>query len=172
MEVEGHGKLPNIPNGYNVPIDFGGIVRYPSGVELVVQEEGRVGVLFEGEKGRLFVNRGTIAGSVIDELKDHPFTKDQYKLYDFDDPNRPDRVGKLDAIVNHMANFFDCIRARRLPISDYESQHRSATTCHLVNLAIRLGRPLRWDAEKEVFVGDEEANQHLSRPQRKGFEVA
>lgn len=171
VEIDGHGQLPNIPNGYNVPTNFGAVVRYPSGVELLVEEEGRVGVLFEGEKGRLFVNRGTISGTPVDELKEQPFPKERYQLYDFDDPNRPDRVGKLDAIVNHMANFFDCIAARRLPISDYESQHRSATTCHLVNLSIRLGRPLRWDPEKEVFVGDDEANQHLSRPQRKGFEV-
>lgn len=172
VEIDGHGELPNIPNGYNVPINFAAVVRYPSGVELHVEEEGRVGVLFEGDKGRLFVNRGTISGTPVDELKDQPFPKEQYRLYDFDDPNRPDRVGKLDAIVNHMANFFDCITARRLPISDYESQHRSATTCHLVNLSIRLGRPLRWDPEQELFVGDQEANQHLSRPQRKGFEVA
>jgi predicted dehydrogenase len=172
VEIDGHGQLPNVPNGYNVPINFGAVVRYPSGVELLVEEEGRVGVLFEGEKGRLFVNRGTISGTPVDELKEQPLPKEQYQLYDFDDPNRPDRVGKLDAIVNHMANFFDCITARRLPISDYESQHRSATTCHLVNLSIRLGRPLRWDPEKEVFVGDDEANQHLTRPQRKGFEVS
>lgn len=171
IEIDGHGKLPTVPNGYNVPIDFGAAVRYPSGVELIVQEEGRVGVLFEGQQGRLFVNRGTIAGTVVDRLKDEPLPRERYQLYDFDDPNRPGRVGKLDAIVNHMANFFDCIRARRLPISDCESQHRSATTCHLVNLSIRLGRPLRWDADKELCLGDDEANQHLSRPQRKGFEV-
>lgn len=172
IEIDGRGELPNIPNGYNVPLNFRAVVRYPGGVELFVEEQGRIGVLFEGERGKLFVNRGTISGNIIDELKDDPFPKEKYRLYDFDDPNRPDRVGKLDAIVNHMANFFDCIRTRRLPISDYESQHRSATTCHLINLSIRLGRPLRWDAQKELCVGDDEANGHLWRPQRKGFEVA
>ncbi len=171
IEIHAQGKLPNIPNGYNVPVDFSAVVRYPGGVELIVQEEGRVGVLFEGEKGRLFVNRGTISGTVVDELKENPFPPDQYRLYDFDDPRRPQRVGKLDAITNHMANFFDCTRARRLPISNYESQHRSATTCHLVNLSIRLGRPLRWDPKKEECTGDAEANEHLHREQRKGFAV-
>ena len=62
--------------------------------------------------------------------------------------------------------------AGRTPISDIESQHRSATTCHLVNLSIRLGRPLKWNAEKEVFIGDDEANTRLARKQRKGFEIA
>ncbi|HIQ23374.1 MAG TPA: Gfo/Idh/MocA family oxidoreductase [Planctomycetes bacterium] len=171
MEVDARGKLPEIPNGYNVPLGFRGVVRYPSGVELVVKEEGRTGVLFEGTEGRMFVNRGTIAGAPVDRLKEDPLPRDQFQLYDFDNLDRPERVGKLDAIVNHMGNFFDCVRAHRLPISDYESQHRSATTCHLVNLSIRLGRVLKWDAEKEQFIGDADADQWLGREQRKGFEV-
>ncbi|HID77577.1 MAG TPA: Gfo/Idh/MocA family oxidoreductase, partial [Planctomycetaceae bacterium] len=65
MEVDARGKLPEIPNGYNVPLGFRGVVRYPSGVELVVKEEGRTGVLFEGTEGRMFVNRGTIAGAPV-----------------------------------------------------------------------------------------------------------
>ncbi len=83
----------------------------------------------------------------------------------------PNALANSGAIVNHMGNFFDCIQAGKTPISDYESQHRSATTCHLINLAIRIGRPLRWDAAKEEFVGDADANTWLSREQRKGFEV-
>lgn len=172
VAVEADGDLPDTPNGYNVATRFHGVLRYPSGVELVVAEQGRTGVLFEGEKGRMFVNRGTISGVPVEQLKDDPFPREQFQLYDFDNRTRPDRVGKLDAIINHMGNFFDCIAQRRQPISDVESQHRSATTCHLVNLSLRLGRPLKWDPDKEVFVGDEEANQWLRRDQRKGFEVA
>lgn len=172
VEVEAKGTLPTTPNSYNVSTDFHGIVRYPSGVELEVGEVGRAGVLFEGEKGRLFVNRGTIAGVPYDQLKEDPLPRENFQLYEFDNRERPERVGKLDAIVNHMGNFFDCIRAGKMPISDYESQHRSATTCHLINLAIRLGRPLKWDANTEQFIGDAEANNWLAREQRKGFEIA
>jgi len=171
VEIEAAGELPSTPNGYNVPAKFESIVRYPSGVELVVANEGRSGVLFEGE-GRMFVNRGTLAGVPVDRLKDNPLPREQFQLYDFDNLDRPERVGKLDSIVNHMGNFFDCIRTRKMPISDYESQHRSATTCHLINLSLRLGRPLKWDADKEEFVGDAEANTWLAREQRKGFEIA
>jgi predicted dehydrogenase len=171
VSVEAEGKLPGITNGYNVSTSFQGTVRYPSGVELVVSEEGRSGVLFEGDAGRMFVNRGTISGVPVEELKQKPLPRDQFQLYDFDNRERPDRVGKLDAIVNHMGNFIDCVRERRTPISDFESQHRSATTCHLVNLSIRLGRPLNWDPEREEFIGDNEANNWLAREQRRGFEV-
>jgi predicted dehydrogenase len=171
IEVDARGDLPQTPDGYNVSTGLAGTVRYPGGVELIVAEEGRTGVLFEGDEGRLFVNRGTLAGTPVDRLKEEPLGREQFQRYGFDNHERPERVGKLDAIVNHMGNFFDCIEARETPISDYESQHRSATTCHLVNLSIRLGRPLAWDAAKEQIVGDAEANRWLTREQRAGYEV-
>jgi hypothetical protein len=37
---------------------------------------------------------------------------------------------------------------------------------------MRLGRPLRWNAEQERISDDDEANRWLRRPQRQGFEVA
>ena len=93
-------------------------------------------------------------------------------MYDYDNLYRPERVGKLDAIVNHMGNFFDCIEARKEPISDLESQHRSVTTCHLANISVRTGRPIKWDPKAEMILGDDEAAAMQSRPQREGFEVA
>jgi hypothetical protein len=71
-----------------------------------------------------------------------------------------------------MGNFFDCVESRRQPLSDVESQHRSISTCHLANIAIRLGRELRWNPQVEHFQDDAEADRLLSRPQRAGFEVA
>lgn len=170
-KVSGTGKHPSIENGYNVASDFSVDIEYENGVQLLIRDEGRRGILFEGDQGRLFVNRGTIAGQVIDQLKDNPVEKSDYKLYGFDNWERPDRVGKLDAIVNHMANFFECIESRNATISDVESQHRSVSTCHIANISLRLGRDLTWDASKEEFVDDKEANTYLSRPQRSGFET-
>jgi len=172
IEIDCHAELPNVPDGYNVAVHYGGTIRYPGGVELELLEQGRTGVLFEGEQGRMFVNRGTISGVPVDRLQDDPLPREQFSLYDFDNLDRPERVGKLDAIVNHMGNFFDCIRTRKTPISDVISQHQSAATCHLANISMRLGRPLTWDARKEQIVGDDDANTWLAREQRKGFEVA
>lgn len=172
VEIEGTAKYPEVANGYNVAIDFSARYKYANGVEMTVSDTGRNGVMFIGDEGRIFVNRGTIAGAPVDALADHPLPREQYRLYDFDNLNRPPRAGKLDAIVNHMGNFFDCIRSRRTPISDVLSQHQSVTTCHLGNIAMRLGRKLTWDPQNERFVGDEEANRHLARPQRQGYEIA
>jgi predicted dehydrogenase len=66
----------------------------------------------------------------------------------------------------HVRNFLDCVKSRQEPVSNLESGHRVATVCHLANLSLRLGRRLRWDAEKETIVGDPEAARLLARPYR------
>lgn len=70
-----------------------------------------------------------------------------------------------------MGNFFDCVASREAPVSDVESQHRSATTCHLGNISLRLGRGLKWDPSSEWIVDDAEAGRMVSREQRSGFEI-
>ena len=70
-----------------------------------------------------------------------------------------------------MRNFFDCVQSREKPISDVWSHHRALTTCHLANIAIRLGRRLEWDPKSQQIVGDSDANQWLGREQRKGYEI-
>ena len=45
------------------------------------------------------------------------------------------------------------------------------TTCHLANIAIRLGKPLKWNPETEQIEGDEQANSFCKREQRKGYEI-
>jgi hypothetical protein len=63
-------------------------------------------------------------------------------------------------------DFVYCVRTRERPFRDIEYAHRTATCCHLGGIAYELGRPLKWDAEKEEFPGDEEANRFLDRPKR------
>jgi len=163
--------MPTVENGYSVPTKFRVVFRYPDNIEMHVTDVGRNGILFEGTEGRIFVNRGSLTGVPVDRLAETPLPRESFALYDFDNLERPERAGKIEAIVNHMGNFFDCVVARKQPISDAESQHRSATTCHLGSLACRLGRPLTWDPQSEQFVSDDEANGLLSRPQRAGYEV-
>lgn len=172
VEIDGTCKLPSVENGYNVAIDFGVKYQYANGVEMTVKDGGRNGVMFTGSEGRIFVNRGTIDGKPVEDLKNSPLPREQFVAYDFDNLQRPERAGKLEAIINHMGNFFDCIKSRKRPISDVTSQHRSISTCHLGNISMRLGRPLKWNAETELFVNDKEADGWLSREQRSGFEIS
>ena len=120
----------------------------------------------------LLVLVGLLPAKPVEDLAANPLPRDEFGVYDFDNRQRPERAGKLDAIVNHMGNFFDCVHSRKTPISDVVSQHQSATTCHLGNISLRLGRTLKWDADAEYFVNDDEANRMLAREQRSGFEIA
>ncbi len=172
VEIESTARMPSVKDGYNVAIDFNARYVYPDGVVMTVLDDGRNGIMFNGSEGRIFVNRGGIEGKAVEDLAASALPREQFKLYDFDNLKRPERFGKLDAIINHMGNFFDCVRQRRQPLSDVVSQHQSVSTCHLGNISMQLGRPVKWDPQTETFPGDDEANQLLSRPQRKGFEIA
>ena len=166
IEIAGTATYPDVANGYNVAKDFSATYRYANGVVLEVLDHGRNGVMFEGTAGRLFVNRGDLEGKPVEELADRPLPREQFQLYARDNLTRPPRVGKLDAIINHMGNFFDCVRSREQPLSDVVSQHRSVTTCHLGNIAMRLGRKLHWNPETEIFVDDRDADALLKRERR------
>jgi hypothetical protein len=71
----------------------------------------------------------------------------------------------------HARNFLDCIKSRQQPVSDLESAHQVATTCHLANISLKTGRKIVWDAEKEEIVGDPEAAKLLVRPYRKPWDA-
>ncbi|OHB71749.1 MAG: dehydrogenase [Planctomycetes bacterium RBG_13_63_9] len=118
VEFSGQATFPEVTNGYNVAVRYQAEMAYDNGVLLTVADTGRNGVMFTGEKGRIFVNRGTVSGSPVEDLKEEPLPREQFKLYPHDNLSRPPRMGKLDAIVNQMGNFFDCIKTRDTPISD------------------------------------------------------
>jgi hypothetical protein len=83
-----------------------------------------------------------------------------------------DRSGNgRDQFKRHVRNFLDCVKSRHPPLSDLESSHRTATICHLANLSLRLGRKIRWDAQREEIVGDAEAAGLLRRPYRQPWDA-
>ncbi len=69
-------------------------------------------------------------------------------------------------VVNHLRNFFDCMRTRKPTAANSTVMRRSHIACHAAALSWILQRPLKIDPATEVFVGDEEANRLKSRPQR------
>jgi hypothetical protein len=108
------------------------------------------GVVFIGDKGRIAVDRGKLSSDPAGIIEE-PLGKDDVHLY----------VSK-----NHHKNFLECIKSRETPICDVEIGHRTATACHLGNIAVRLGKKIVWDAKAETIVGDNEATKMLSRPYR------
>lgn len=71
-----------------------------------------------------------------------------------------------DQFVPHVRNFLACVRSRQQPVSDLASAQRTATACHLANVAMRVGRVVRWDAAANDIVGDTEASALLTKRYR------
>jgi hypothetical protein len=69
-------------------------------------------------------------------------------------------------------DFIYCVKNRERPFRDIELAHRTATVCHLGNIAYELKRPLKWDAVKEEFPDDEEANRFLDRAKREPWALS
>ncbi|MBC8373645.1 MAG: hypothetical protein H8E53_08635 [Planctomycetes bacterium] len=65
-----------------------------------------------------------------------------------------------------IGDFLHCVRTREKPFRDIEVAHRTATFCHLGNIAYWLKRPLKWDPDKEEIIGDAEASRWLDREAR------
>ncbi|MGN6545046.1 MAG: Gfo/Idh/MocA family oxidoreductase [Aureliella sp.] len=160
--VELKDGMPTRADEYNTATDFDVTVMCPDDIEMHIVSDSPDGngILFEGTEGRFHVSRGAMKGGVIEALKENPLPEDALeKVYG----------GKIPRM--HFENFVEAIKARKQPISDVYSHHRAMTTCHLANIAIRLGRKIRWDSDKQTIVGDADAAQWMGREQRKGYEI-
>ncbi|MBA4016923.1 MAG: hypothetical protein C0483_07040 [Pirellula sp.] len=163
--IEPHAELPRIANGYNTPRQFSVELTYPDNVRVHVETSATVnGIRFEGENGSLFVSRHKIDGPAYDALNTSPLSPNAIRLRNCIRP-----WGTANYV--HMTEFLHCVRSGERPISDVASQHQAAAICHVTNIAMRLGRPLIWDAAAEHFTNDPEADTMLARPQRSGYEI-
>jgi len=169
-EVEAKALSEPIPGGYTAIADYELNYTYANGIALHVRStrddridgerlhpEGQHhGIRFVGTDGWIWVNRQEIKASDPELLK----------------APLPEKAVRLPVSDNHMGNFFDCIRSRQAPICDAETGHRSATMCHIGNIALRTGKKLVWDADREKFTGANahEANRFLKRKMRKPYD--
>ena len=171
-KVESKHFSEPIPGGFNAYADYEVNYTYANGVGLQINTtkddsiygehlnpQGQPnGIRFEGTDGWIWVNRDGIKASNPELLKT-PLPADAVHLYQS---------------KNHMANFFDCVRSRQLPICDVETGHRSATMCHLGAISLRTGKSLTWDSTVEQFTGEhaKEANGYLVREMRAPYDYS
>ena len=159
--VEYKDGYTTVDDCYNTSHDFAVKCKYASGVEMNITSRGDNGILFEGTKGRIFVNRGKITGEPIDQKWDEgKFT--------------PEDIGELykgKPFEGHKNNFYRCIKEGGLPVSDVFSHVQMMNTCHLAAIAARLGRVIKWDPQAEKIVSDDQAAKFFAREQRSGFEI-
>ncbi len=166
VSIEAVAEFPK-SGMWDVHGDFMSKAEYKNGITMYTSGGYPNGVRYEGSEGWIFVTRGSYTASPTDPVI--PGTN--LKALDASDPKILTSVIKenethLYKIDNQHGNWLDCIKSRKEPISPVEIGHRACTVCLVTHIAMKLGRKLTWNPDKEVFLNDNEANGMLSRPQR------
>jgi len=172
VEIQARVITPPVPNGYTTPSEFEATLTWANGVKQIVKttpddspygakinpQGQRNGIKFIGTDGWLWVNRDEIAASDKDLLL----------------TPLPEHAVRLAPSDDHMGNFFECVRARKDPVANVETGHRSACVCHLIVIALRTGLSLKWNPASETFVGSSaaEASRHIARSMRKPYDYS
>lgn len=89
-----------------------------------------------------------------------------FKGFESDIPNLKEKLAALPDTEPQVTDFTDAVRTRKKFALNEENGHRSCTIVNLSKIAVRLGRPLRFDPNKQRFIGDEEANRLVHQPMR------
>ncbi len=161
--IEGRGEFP--PNKiWNVHGKYHVELTYPGNVKMTVSDELPNGIKFIGDDGWIFVSR-----DASQTASDPSGRATSLKSLDASDPRLldPNNVKvQLPHSLSHHRNWLECVQSRKTPLAPAPIAHRSNTACILSWVAMKLNRPLTWDAKAEKFVNDAEANAMLTRPER------
>lgn len=162
VEIEGEGE--RYEEGlFDTYYSFRFDCKYREGFTMVVTDDKKFdrGVRFEGTDGLIYVRSSTGYGSTY---RSHEYmeTEPRSLMKAVIGPNEIHLYRSDD----HKRNFLDCIKTRSETVAPVEVAHRSVMIGYLGIIAMKLGRKLRWDPEKERFVNDPEADRHLSYSMR------
>ncbi len=155
VEVE-HRYVDYLPEGslFNAATYVGFRCKYPGGLSLEVRTAAAsVRTAFYGTDGFVSIDNQGQNATVIPRGIAPELLKERVKYHSGGD---------------HVRNFLDCVKSREEPNAPIEVGHRSASICHLGNIAMSMQAKLRWDPKKEKFHGSksEDANKMLDREQR------
>jgi len=119
-------------------------LRYADGCEIILDGENKDknAPFLEGPGGKLF--KGFIC----------------------DIPNLKEKLASLPDPEPQVTDFAEAVRTRRKFALNEENGHRSCILVNMGKIALQLGRPLRFDPEKQIFIDDEEANRLINQPMR------
>jgi hypothetical protein len=145
---------------YAPPVDGQLVCTYDNGVELIFREKdwiplGSCPVRFEGEDG--WVEAGDsgklvlsspelLAGRTVEEIGGYPATF-------------------------HVRDFLDCVKTRGKPKGNADAACNAHIACHAANVALFLGRPVKFDNATNSFLDDVEANRLRSEALREPWRI-
>jgi predicted dehydrogenase len=156
-----YADYPTDGSLFNTPTFSSFRCRYDDGIELeCATAEPAVRAIFEGTEGMLRIDaKGENFVTIPERIKNVELRSDDIRLGTAND---------------HQRSFLDAVKSREEPTAPVEVGHRSATVCHLGNIAMRLRTSLHWEPERERFVGrgSDEANRLVARTARSPWNVA
>lgn len=142
---------------------------YADGVPLICETRAPgFGARFEGSEGWVQVDSKGLHTS-SEALKTSVIGPNEIHL-PVSVPGQPTTDYKF-VLSRHVRNFLDAVKSRQDPIEPVEVGHRTATLCHLGNIAMKLKRKIKWNPETEQIVGDEEAAKLLTKPMREPWTI-
>jgi len=160
FEIEGTGTMPN-GGMTDTWIHWNARLRYENGLTVDYCSAGKRqpwdGCRFIGDEGTVFVNRQVLEAEPK-SLFDVQFKDSDVRLHA--------SPWSGDPYTAHTADFFRSIRNRQNPVSPIEEGHAATTLGNVTDIALRLGRKLKWDPVQRCFIGDDAANRILSVPER------
>jgi predicted dehydrogenase len=141
---------------------------YPGDIHLILDNNFNNGIQFEGSEGTVFCARGSAKVTASD-----PVSVEDKKgpLWASSDKILYPRIGKEGKIwmpsADHYRNWLEAILTRKDPIAPVDQSSRSLEACAIAWIAMKLKRKLFWDAKREMFINDKEANSMLARKARR-----
>lgn len=172
ISVEGTAKY-NPDGWYETPDSTVMKYEYANGAIMNCHQvpgikSNKQGTEFVCEKGSIFVWRGGIvAAPNVIKMLDVP-----QPLVMKDGQIVLPAEHKRFANNGHVQNFLECVKTRETPAADISIGHRSATVCHLGNIAVRAGKKIKWNPETETIEGDTDASKWLTKEYRKPYTIA
>ena len=156
VEIEGSGTYQD-QGIYDAAHQFRVWTRYRGGEELIIAGNDGIpnGTKWIGDLGWVYVDRG--------RLDAHPKSLLQERF-------SADEV-HLTRSPGHHREFLDCVKTRRETLTPAETAHRSASPGHLGQIAMMLGRKIRWNPDTEEIIGDDTASRLLGNPLRSPWRV-
>ena len=130
--------------------------KQPSEEVLGTKQPPANGVMVIGETGKIFIPDLGRNPRVI------PNTRGE---------QLPEPEVKVSLVRGHHQEWLEACRAKKPDPENFAIACRLTELCQLGNIAVRMGKKLKWNAENNQFENEPDANRLLARSYRKGWEL-
>jgi predicted dehydrogenase len=174
VSIEAKAEFPtsglwNVHGPYHIEM------TYANGVTVIIDHKLPNGIRFEGADGWIFVTRGAERVTSSDPVP----AGNAAKALQASNPDiLKTPLGANDIRLHespkgdHHLDWITSIRTRKPAVTSAEQAHRSTSACITGWIGMKLGRKLKWDPVKEMFDGDDAANDLLSRAERAPYGIS